>query len=365
MNNVQKWFVRIIISILISSIAGWLIICYRFLTQPLIQTQPFYYQIQPGASLRTLISDLQQRGILSHPDFFFILAHLSGAASQLKAGEYFFSVGTTPYDFLNKIRMGKILLRHFTIVEGWTFRQMLHALAIAPYVRTTLQRPDALFKALDLPPCNLEGLFFPATYYFPANTADTQLLKRAYRLMQRKLQAAWRQRASGLPYTEAYQALIVASLIEKETALAQERANVAGVIINRLKKNMPLQFDSIVIYGLGDNFTGHLTKAQLQQDGSYNSYTRKGLPPTPIAIPSLASLQAALHPQLNDHLYFVTGGNGRLQFSDNLAQHKEAVVLYRDQIHYFMPATLMPRSCPKSSWLLSKQLTGILCFAYE
>jgi len=344
------------VTVLILSVCLLFSIQYiRFLWTPLSRTQTIHYFFEPGSSVHRLVSDLQAEGFIQHPNFFFFLAYWKGSTNKLKTGEYLFVPGTTPNQLLEQMLMGNVILHRFTIVEGWTFQQLMTALSALPDVKHHLSQvaPEQVLTNLGLPPQNPEGLFFPATYYFSLREEDSNLLKRSYQLLEKKLNQAWHARDPGLPYKTPYDALIAASLVEKETALAKERPMIAGVIARRLAKNMQLQIDASIIYGLGAAYTGKLTINDLRKDTPYNTYTRRGLPPTPIAIPSLISIDAILHPDHSENLYFVAKGDGSHQFSSNLIQHNVAVLIYQLK-HY--PQVKMKVIRYQSHWYSSSTL---------
>jgi UPF0755 protein len=331
----------------------------KFLTTPLSTTQSIHYVFEPGSSVHRLIEDLQAQGFLQHPRLFLFLAYLKGITNKLKTGEYLFAPGTTPNQLLNQMSAGNIIPNRFTIVEGWTFQQLIAALNTLPDIKHTLDKVSSLqvLANLGLPPQNPEGLFFPATYYFSLGTKDTLLLKWAYQLLQKKLNQAWHKRDKCLPYKTKYEALIAASLVEKETAVPQERSMISGVIARRLAKGMPLQIDASVIYGLGNTYSGKLTIEDLRRDTPYNTYTRKGLPPTPIAMPSLKSIIATLHPDHSQNLYYVAKGNGSHQFSINLAEHNLAVQSYQLDKRY--PNIKKKNKTGPILWYASKNIRAL------
>jgi UPF0755 protein len=245
---------------------------------------------------------------------------LLGKSAQIKAGNYELEAAVTPFELLNLLTKGRVTQSELSIIEGWTFGQFRAALNANPAIRhdsATLSEAD-IAQRLGIPEKQLEGLFFPDTYYFASGTSDLALLKRAYQTMQKHLQESWQAREPNLPLDSPYQALILASIVEKETGQAQDRGMIAGVFVNRLRRGMLLQTDPTVIYGMGEQFDGNLRKRDLQADTPYNTYTRAGLTPTPIALPGLASLQAALHPAQTDALYFVARGDGSSVFSGTL-----------------------------------------------
>ncbi|CAN5312371.1 endolytic transglycosylase MltG [soil metagenome] len=335
----KKYLIATIIALLliiaatIKGIYDW----RRFINTPLIPAALYVdYQFYPKHTIKDLAKDLHALGYLNEPYKLIWLAHLYGFNKKLRTGEYRFNGGTKPLELLEKIISGKVLMRSFVIIEGWNFQQVLTALKHAPQLSqqiSALSTPQIMNKIarVNIHP---EGLFFPATYRYTWGDSDVGLLKWSYRLMQRRLNKEWQGRAHNLPYTSAYEALIAASLIEKETALSNERPLIAAVIINRLAKNMPLQIDPTIIYGLGLNYNGKLHKADLQSNTLYNTYLNKGLPPTPIAIPSLDSIHAALHPAKTDVLYFVAKAKGEAghQFSQTYQQHERAVVEYKNAL---------------------------------
>jgi UPF0755 protein len=262
-----------------------------------------------------------------------MMTRVLGLQSALKSGNYEFKQGITPYDVLQKIARGDVNEYVATIIEGWTFRHMRAELDSNPALKhDTAGMSDAdILKAIgapETPTGNGEGLFFPDTYLFDKDTSDLDVYRRAYRLMKLRIDEAWVARAPGLPYKTPYDALTMASIIEKETGKASDRPMVAGVFANRLRVGMPLQTDPTVIYGMGESYSGHLRKKDLQTDTPYNTYTRMGLPPSPIALPGIASLQAALNPAQTSALYFVSRGDGSSIFSDTLGDHNKAVDKY-------------------------------------
>lgn len=320
--------------ILLSSIgSAWLLMDYQnFTGAPVhVPDEGLNYTIVPGTSLRTTADDLGRRGIIEKPHLFVLLAYLNGQAHAIKAGEYALKPGMRPYDLLALFASGKVTQYAFTLVDGTTFRQLRAAVAEDAVLLQTLQGVDdnKLMARLGLPGMAPEGWFFPDTYHFPRGTSDFYFLQRALHAMQKHLATEWSQRAPGLPYQTPYQALIMASIVEKETAAPMERPEIAGVFVRRLLRGMPLQTDPTVIYGLGAAYDGNIRRRDLTTDGPYNTYLRGGLPPTPIAQPGSASLHAALHPAGGDSLYFVARGDGSHQFSASLAEHNKAVVKYQ------------------------------------
>lgn len=303
-----------------------------FLHSPLIpKQQSFEYLFNPGMTVTELANDLKRNGYLSHKYYFIFLAKITAVSRKLQAGEYQFNGPLKPWDMLEQMVDGRVIARMVTLVEGWNFQQMMDKISEDPYIKHELTdlTPDEIMVKVGLPHQHPEGLFFPDTYQYTSVETDAQLLRRAYTQMQKRLSAAWQQRGADLPYQTPYQALIAASIIEKETSLERERALIAGVIVNRLTKKMLLQLDPTVIYGLGVRYNGQLTRAQLSEDTPYNTYLHKGLPPTPISMPGEQSIQAALNPIETDYIYFVAKGDGSHQFSNTLMEQNEAIKQYQ------------------------------------
>ncbi|CAB3795523.1 Endolytic murein transglycosylase [Paraburkholderia caffeinitolerans] len=289
--------------------------------------------IKPHSSVRSVTAQLRRGGVPVQTDLFVLMTRVLGLQSQLKSGNYEFKAGVTPYEVLQKMALGDVNESVATIIEGWTFKRMRDELDANPALRhDTAGMSDAqLLAAIGAPAApqgSGEGLFFPDTYLFDKGSSDLDVYRRAYKLMQTHLNEAWAARAQGLPLKSPYEALTLASLVEKETGKAGDRPLVAAVFANRLKAGMPLQTDPTVIYGLGANYTGRLHKSDLQTNTIYNTYLRSGLPPTPIALPGVAALQAALNPASTTALYFVARGDGSSVFSDNLVDHNKAVDKY-------------------------------------
>jgi len=302
-----------------------------FLQNPFtLYQQAIFYTIKPGQSLAAIADELHQQGIVAKPRYLTILGRLRGDANHLKAGTYLLTPGLMPSDFLTMVREGRVANFPLRIGEGWDLQETLTAIKTAPYMVSTLKdvTNSELAALLGRKEITIEGLLFPDTYTYPVGTSDVEYLRIALKKMDKIIAEEWAQRANGLPYKTPYEALIMASIIEKETGLASERAMVAGVFVRRLQRGMPLQADPTVAYGVSPEFSGRLTKADLLRDTPYNTYTRFGLPITPIAMPSLASLRAALHPDDSNSLYFVAKGDGTHYFSSNLVEHNKAVVEY-------------------------------------
>ena len=287
------------------------------------------FVIKPGSSIKTAAQQIQQAGIPINPLLFESLARLQ-QEPRIKAGTYQLEIGKTPQDLLRKLVKGEFLTVKLTIVEGWTFAQMRKLVNQHPGLNheTQFWSDQDLLKKLGAEATQAEGWFFPATYTVNKGSSDFQIYQQAWQMMQTRLQQAWQARDAGLPYENPYQALIMASIIEKETGHEADREQVASVFVNRLRLGMLLQTDPTVIYGMGERYAGKIRKVDLQTDTPYNTYTRAGLPPTPIALPGAAALQAALHPAPGKALYFVARGDGSSQFSETLEQHNQAVDRY-------------------------------------
>jgi len=289
--------------------------------------QQLNYQLPAGASLNQLAYDLQRRGIIERPRFFILLGRELDAARRLQAGEYVLARGMTPRNLLEMMVAGRVIQHELTLIEGENFREMLQRIQAHPVIEVTLNGLDgaAIMERLGHPGMHPEGRFLPDTYFFPRDTTDLAFLQRVYAAMAVQLAKAWEERADGLPFETPEQALILASIVEKETGRAQERPQIAGVFVRRLQKGMKLQTDPTVIYGMGDGFDGNLRLRDLRKDTPYNTYTRYGLPPTPIAMPGSDAIRAVLHPAAGDSLYFVSMGDGRHYFSGTLKEHNLAV----------------------------------------
>jgi len=285
------------------------------------------FNVDHGRSLRSVSEQFARAGLISDHWSFLVFARVMGAAGEIKAGSYEVGEQIAPYRLLEKIVRGEFAQAELEFIEGWTFAQLRSVLDGHPALKhdSTALSNAQILERLGIDKKSPEGLFFPDTYSFAVASSDLALLKQAYSRMQAKLQPLWEQRAPDLPLNNAYEALIFASIVEKETGRNDERELVAAVFINRLKRGMRLQTDPTVIYGLGPSFDGNLRRRDLQTDNSYNTYTRFGLPPTPIAMPGEASIRATLNPAQSQALYFVARGDGSHQFSANLVEHNRAV----------------------------------------
>jgi UPF0755 protein len=292
---------------------------------------PLQLELRKGSTLTAVARQLADAGILSHPELFVLLGRVLGKAGSVKAGNYEVERPLTPLDLLRKITEGDYTQVAIVFPEGWTFRQIRRLLDEHPALRhDTAGLPDGdILVRLASDATSTEGWFFPDTYYVSNGSSDLGVLRRAHELMRSRLAAQWERRVDRLPLASPYEALILASIVEKETGQAAERPMIAAVFVNRLRLGMKLQTDPTVIYGLGENFDGNLRKRDLLADTVYNTYTRAGLPPTPIAIPGLGSITATLNPAPSDALYFVAKGDGTSHFSRTLAEHERAVTKYQ------------------------------------
>lgn len=299
---------------------------------PLTIFQPTDIKVYPGTGLDDLAHQLQQRGLVQYPHLLFMIAEFKGYSGKLRYGQYAITRGLTASRLLENMSLGKGLLQHkITFIEGWTFGQMLQKIQAEPDLKQTLQgkRVDEIMTALGYSDQKPEGRFFPSTYSFVWGNSDMDVLKNSYKKMQQILNKEWPLRSNNIPFKTPYEVLVAASLIEKETAKEVERPIVAGVIVNRLKQRMRLQIDPTVLYGVNKPYSTPITKDDLASRNSYNTYQNYGLPPTPIDMPGLASIQAAMHPQENKYLYYVARGDGSHVFSETYEQHSIAVKQYR------------------------------------
>jgi len=295
-------------------------------------TAPQILEVAPGVPLASVAQALAARGILDHPRLWALIARRDGLAARIQAGEYSIAPGTSPAGLLDQLVEGRVVLHPVTLVEGWTFAAALAAIQANPVIRKTLApEPDAtLMTELGAPRVAPEGELFPDTYLVPRAATDLDVLKLAHARLKDRLATAWRERRPDLPLSSPYEVLILASIIEKETGAPDERSRIAAVFVNRLRRGMRLQTDPTVIYGMGTSYEGNIRKRDLTTDTPYNTYTRDGLPPTPIALPGAASLAAAVQPLDTDELYFVASGrgDGRHDFSRTLEEHNAAVGRY-------------------------------------
>ncbi len=296
-----------------------------------LTAEPTVFLIKSGSNIKSIAQDLSLKKIIDDPWLFILLAKVKGVETKVRAGEYELKSGQSADDLLQTFTQGSSIQYGFTVIEGWSFRQMMAALAEDPILEQTLQGKsnEELMALLGYPEQHPEGMFFPDTYRFPKGTSDLDFLKRAYQVMQQHLEREWSQRAPELPLKSSYEALILASIIEKETGAGFERPLIGGVFTERLKLGMRLQTDPTIIYGLGESFDGDIRFRDLKKDTPYNTYLHSGLTPTPIALPGLDAIRAALQPAATEALYFVSKGDGTHHFSATLEEHNAAVRRYQ------------------------------------
>jgi len=320
------FIVFVLLSLIASASYGY----FAYVTLSLPST-PFEFSLKQGGNLKTMARDLRNAGLLEQDAPFIWMARLLGKSGQLKAGNYVLDHPVSHLKLLQIITKGEVSQTHLSVIEGWTFKQLREALNANQDIKhdTVGLTDQEILQRIGALETHPEGLFFPDTYYFAAGSSDLRIFKRSYETMQKRLQEAWLSRASDLPLQTPYQALILASIVEKETGSPKDRTMIAGVFVNRLRKGMRLQTDPSVIYGMGEKFDGNLRRRDLHADTTYNTYTRAGLTPTPIALPGAASLSAALHPAQTDALYFVARGDGSSHFSSSLTAHNHAVDKYQ------------------------------------
>jgi UPF0755 protein len=302
------------------------------IAQPLrLPASPYAFDVKSGATLRSVARELTAANVLPNEYALVLLARLRRADRTIKAGNYEIAEGVTLARLLAKLTQGDVTQTGITVVEGSTYAELVAALKANPEVSKSIAELSAAEIAahIGIPNADLEGWFFPDTYFFATGSKDAALLARGYRLMRSRLDDAWARRSAELPLKDPYEALILASIVEKETGNAADRPLVASVFVNRLRLGMRLQSDPTVIYGLGAKFDGNLHKRDLEADSPYNTYTRDGLPPTPIALPGQASLDAVTRPPKTEYLYFVSRGDGTSEFTANLADHNRAVAKFQ------------------------------------
>ncbi|GMQ88955.1 MAG: endolytic transglycosylase MltG [Gammaproteobacteria bacterium] len=287
--------------------------------------------VKPGSTLKSIAHQLEQQQIVSDPFYLIVLARYLGLDARIKAGEFQLQPGITPEQLLHQLADGKVVQHTITLIEGETFAQMMQRVSADKVLTHELENTDAetVMNAIGAPGLHPEGRFLPETYHFPRGTTDIDYLRRAFLEMEAFLEQSWQERDEGLPLKTPYDALILASIVEKETAVVEERPLIAGVFVRRLRKGMKLQTDPTVIYGMGDSYKGDIRYRDLRRDTPYNTYTRYGLPPTPIALPGKDAILAVLHPAPGEALYFVARGDGSHKFSSTLKQHNRAVDRYQ------------------------------------
>jgi len=330
MHRQQKWLTIIgAIIIVLLLVFCYIIFSYLYRARQFPEKQ-ITYILSPGMTTKQLANDLYHRNILRHPHLFAILVRLEGKSKHLQSGEYRFVSGMNLQALINKLADGDVVRYEFTIVDGWTFKQLREVLRNNRYLKHKLAHLSSaqIADLLHLRHADPEGLFLAETYQFTWHDSDIDILKRAHRALQIVLKAEWRLRTTGNVYKTPYQALIVASMLEKETSKLDERSKISGVIYRRLQKGMRLQIDPTVIYALGNRFTGKLHRRDLNINSPYNTYRHYGLPPTPIAICGVTAIHTALQPDSGSELYFVAKGNGSHHFSSTLKAHDRAVLKY-------------------------------------
>ncbi len=340
---------RLIIRILFSKVAiilylvvlllGFIIMVEKVETHlqtPLnLPTEGIVLDVTPGMTIEGVIAQLTEKDLLQEGNYLKWYARLTGEASKLKVGEYALDPTLTPIELLSLLTSGRSIQYSFTLIEGWNFTQVRDALERSPYLKQTLKglTHDEVMTTLGFDGAPYEGYFLPDTYFFPKNYSDADLLKRSYEAMDQVVTDAWEKRDKNLPIKNPHELLTLASIVEKESAIPEERSEIAGVFVRRLQKGMRLQTDPTVIYGLGDRYAGNgkIYRSDLKRDTPYNTYTRDGLPPTPIAMPSREAIWAASHPKAGKSLYFVAKGpvSEGHRFSDTLEEHNRAVRAYR------------------------------------
>ena len=323
-------FTVLLITIMLSA---WIWSSYQsaLKTKLVIPNESIDYSIKSGSSLSSVIYDLANKKIIERPRYLLGYARLNGLSNKMKTGDYRLTSSLTAQEFLNDIFTGNVFQFSLTIIEGWSFKQLLEAVNNHPQIKHTIANnsKEEIMLKLELVGIHYEGQFLPDTYNFPKGLTDLEFLKRAHVSLQSVLKDEWDNRAVGLLYKNSYEALTMASIVEKETGKASERKQIAGVFIRRLEKRMRLQTDPTVIYGMGDKYKGNIRKKDLLRDTPYNTYRRSGLPPTPIALPGRDAIHAALHPADGNALYFVARGDGSHQFSATLKEHNKAVIKYQ------------------------------------
>ncbi len=332
---IRTWIVKAagLLLLLASFVVAWYWMeINAWLQAPLqLPEEGLVYEVESGSNFRKVIHQLHQQGVIDRPKYLQAWIRWENAATNIKAGEYRIPAGTNPVQLLALMVKGDVVLHSLTLLEGWDYRQVLAAVQQAPKLTQTLSEVpvEELMTLLGREGVHPEGQFLPETYNFPALTTDLEFLRRANSAMHDVLNSAWEERAEGLPYETPYEALIMASIVEKETGVAAERPEIAGVFVRRLQKGMRLQTDPTVIYGMGENYKGNIRRRDLRQATPYNTYVIKGLPPSPIAMPGTASILASLHPAAGNSLYFVARGDGTHEFSDTLSAHNRAVSKYQ------------------------------------
>ena len=330
-----RLFLGLVLLSLLAAAGAGIWVNLRSLDEPLQVAAPLTFKVPAGSRLARVAADLSARGVLARPRALVLYARWKGIASAIKAGEYEIEPGLTPRDLLDKLVTGQVLLHSLTIVDGWRVQDLLAAMRRNPDVLATLPATSAdvmadVMEKLGMAGVNAEGQFLPETYRFPGGTTDVEILRQAHVALARTLNAAWVNRDPTIPLHSIGELLVMASIVEKESGRPEELPKIAGLYLHRLKIGMRLQADPTVIYGLGDSYDGDLHPIDLRTDGPYNTYTRTGLPPTAIALPGAAAIEATAHPENTDALYFVASGrgDGSHVFSATLGEHNAAVAQY-------------------------------------
>lgn len=328
---------------LLLGVAGWMYFKHWLNTPLAITEQGYTYNLTAGLTLGHMVQDLAKEGFLQHPRLITVYARFA-SSTKVHAGEYFLQHGITPAQLLEKLRKGEVILYQVTLVEGWTYRQILTALHSKDTIKPLLKDLGVTqqLELLNLPIDYPEGWFFPDTYSYSRNTSDVDILRRAYQRMEQLLSQLWQDRAGNLPYANQYEALIMASIVERETGAEWERDQIAGVFVRRLRNGMKLQTDPTVIYGMGEAYAGKITRKNLREPTKHNTYVITGLPPTPIASPGRAAIHAALNPAEGAALYFVAKGDGTTHFSATLDEHNRAVRRYQVKRRADYRSTITP-----------------------
>ena len=330
----EDWLHEVIgITVIVCSfVCAWYLMDYHKFTQtPLnLADNDEFYELKAGSSIHSIANEFEQKGWIKNADYLRIYAKLNDLTA-IKAGEYALNAPITAARLLNDFVDGKVVFHQITLIEGWNFKQMLQAIKNNSLLRHVLSdaTDQEIMQAVGSPDIHPEGQFLPDTYTFSRNTEDKEILRTAHQAMNTALASAWRERDEGLPIKTPYEALILASIVEKETGVAEERPLIAGVFTTRLRKNMKLQTDPTVIYGMGDNYKGNIKRKHLREDTPYNTYVHKGLTPTPISMPGIDAIKAVLHPKEEGYLYFVSKGDGSHYFSKTLKEHNAAVRKYQ------------------------------------
>ncbi|MEE9357873.1 endolytic transglycosylase MltG [Candidatus Vondammii sp. HM_W22] len=319
--------------ITVSLLIAWFVMEFKqFANTPMkLSKEGVYYLLEPGTSLSGLARDLMDKGMVDSKLYFRLLARWQGSAAKIKAGEYHLQSGMTPNALLALLVSGSVTSYTLTLVEGWNFLQVLSAIRQQSALKQTLEglSDDQVMQRLGHPDEHPEGRFLPDTYQFPRGTSDISFLNRAYKAMDQRLKKEWEKREKGVPLKTPYEALILASIVEKETGYPSERTQIAGVFTRRLRKEMKLQTDPTVIYGMGEAYDGNIRRRDLKRDTPYNTYVHKGLPPTPISMPGGDAIHAVMHPGKGKSLYFVAKSGGQHYFSNTLREHNNAVRKYQ------------------------------------